>query len=378
MNLLRRLMAKAAEVGYQSYAKRFIYRFDAQQSHTMLIEWLESIENAHFWLQATSTAHSLLYPKIPTPVGGITLDYPMMLAAGFVKGHGFADESTAIQAVKAQQNIIPGWRIVPRLVGPVEFGSFTRYPRIGNTGRVMWRDRRHLSTQNRVGLKNPGAQAAALFLSERKDQLPSQFGINIAPSPGVDDERESIQHVIEAMGVFIKRGVLPTWFTLNLSCPNTEDDPSGAQTESSARNMCGYVMQFLNKNQVDVPLWVKISPKLAPEQYATLLKVFHELGIKAVIATNTLGMPSPEDETLTAGVGGAILHKEATTALTLLRNASIEHGYKVDLIGCGGLLNGDSYNSFKNLDVVAMQYWSALIFRGPFAGAIILSEYERL
>lgn len=376
MNPLRRVLAKAAEVGYQSYAQRFIYRYDAQQAHTMLIDWLESIEDTPFWLAATSTAHNLLYPKTPTPVGGITLDYPMMLAAGFVKGHGYANESMALQAVKAGQNIIPGWRIVPRLVGPVEFGSFTRYPRIGNTGTVMWRDRRQLSTQNRVGLKNPGAVAAALFLSERKDQLPKQFGINIAPSPGVDDERESIKQVIEAMGVFVKREVLPTWFTLNLSCPNTEDDPTGAQTESSTRNMCGYVMQFLNKNQVNVPLWVKISPRLAPEQYATLLKVFHELGIKAVIATNTLGMPSPDDETLTAGVGGAILHKEATTALTLLRNASIEHGYDVDLIGCGGLLNGDSYGSFKNLNVAAVQYWSALIFRGPFAAAIIQSEYK--
>jgi hypothetical protein len=157
MNPLRKILVKAAEVGYQRYANRHIYRFDAQQSHTMMIEWLESIEDKSFWLQSSKMTHKLLYADKPTLVGGITLNYPLMLAAGFVKGHGFADEAHAKQAVQAKVNIIPGWRIVPRLVGPVEFGSFTRYPRIGNTGTVMWRDMRRLSTQNRVGLRNPGA-----------------------------------------------------------------------------------------------------------------------------------------------------------------------------------------------------------------------------
>ena len=36
------------------------------------------------------------------------------------------------------------------------------------------------STQNRVGLKNPGAQAAAAFLARNKTQLPTTYGINIA------------------------------------------------------------------------------------------------------------------------------------------------------------------------------------------------------
>ncbi|QPC81393.1 hypothetical protein G4Y79_17040 [Phototrophicus methaneseepsis] len=377
MNPVRKALIKVAEVGYEQYAKRYIFRHDAQQSHTMMIDWLEDIEDKAFWLQMSTLAHSMLYSKKPTSVGGVTLDYPLMLAAGFVKGHGFADEAQARQAVQAGVNIIPGWHIVPRLVGLVEFGSFTRYPRIGNTGTVMWRDMRHQSTQNRVGLRNPGAVAAALFLGQHKDQLPSQFGINIAPTPGLDDERESIQQVIQAMAAFIKQGVVPTWFTLNLSCPNTEDDPTGNQTESSARHMVGAVMQFLTQNQINVPLWVKISPQLAPTQYATLMGVFNNLGVKAVIATNTLGRPAPDNPELTAGLGGGLLHSEATRAITHLQTAKLEHGYNVDIVGCGGLLNGDSYRSFTNLGVSAMQYWSALIFRGPFAGAIIESERKQ-
>ncbi len=133
--------------------------------------------------------------------------------------------------MRAGRNIIPGWRCVPRLVGLVEFGSFTRWPRLGNPGVVVWRDVPTRSTQNRVGLRNPGALAAAEFLAARtKPICPPQFGINIAVSPGVDDPDQQTDEVLAALAAFVERGVYPAWFTLNLSCPNTEDDPTGNQT----------------------------------------------------------------------------------------------------------------------------------------------------
>src|SRR5947208_2551717 len=91
----------------------------------------------------------------------ISLPLDLSFAAGLVKGTGFAREDEALAAVERGDNIIPGWRSVPALVGPLEIGSFTRYPRLGNPGTVVWRDPRTRSTQNRVGLRNPGARAAA-------------------------------------------------------------------------------------------------------------------------------------------------------------------------------------------------------------------------
>src|SRR5690606_28074553 len=114
-------------------------------------------------------------------------------------------------------------------VGLVEYGSFTRQARPGNIGTVMWRDAKTQSTQNRVGLKNPGVEAAATFLLKHVIDLPHTFGINIAVSPGVDNE-QAIIDIRESFNAFLKRGVIPNWFTLNVSCPNTEDDPTGNQT----------------------------------------------------------------------------------------------------------------------------------------------------
>jgi dihydroorotate dehydrogenase len=299
----------------------------------------------------------------------------LILAAGFVKGDGFESEGDALQAVRRRQNIIPGWRALPALLGPVEFGSFTRYPRLGNPGTVLWRDAETRSTQNRVGLKNPGAVGAAAFLFERRGALPPVFGVNIAPSPGVDDPGQERDEVIEAMRAFIARGVRPAWFTLNLSCPNTEDDPGGRQTEDHARTLCAAVTDFLaDYVGGTVPLWVKVSPCLSDAQYQALMAAFAETGVRAVIATNTLGQPTPDDPALMAGVGGGRLHDYAVAAAATLADARRQNGYPVDVIGCGGVQDPATYHAFARHGVRAVQYWSALVFGGPLAPAQILEE----
>jgi dihydroorotate dehydrogenase len=295
----------------------------------------------------------------------------MILAAGFVKGTGFADEQAALLAVERGDNIIPGWRTMPALVGQVEFGSFTRWPRLGNPGTVIWRDTTTLSTQNRVGLKNPGAAAAAAFLARHKAAIPPVFGINIAVSPGVSDPAQETQEAVESFDHFFTGGICPAWFTLNISCPNTEDDPGGHQTEERARNLCRAVVNRLADR---VPLWVKVSPGLSDEQYMALMRAFAETGVRGVVATNTLARPTLDDARVMAGVGGGRLHEYAVTAASILMREKLKYGYTVDVIGCGGVQDARTYRDFTQLGIQAVQYWSALIYRGPLAAAHILRE----
>ena len=304
-------------------------------------------------------------------VGGVALPRRLILAAGMVKGHGFETEDEALYAVMGGVNIMPGWRTLPRLVGPVEFGSFTRWPRVGNPGVVIWRDTASGSTHNRVGLRNPGARAAAAFLSMYRHDLPPVFGINIAVSPGVTDPAQTGAEADEALACFLDAGVIPSWFTLNLSCPNTEDDPGGRQTADEARALCAALIARLDGR---APLWVKLGPDLAPEQYRMLMRTFAEVGVRAVIATNTLGQPAPDGSGQTAGVGGGRLHRHALAAVDELRAARVEAGARVDLIGCGGVSDGRSLNDFLQRGAGAAQYYSALIFRGPLAAALIEAE----
>lgn len=376
MSIARRAIVKANDVAYRSLIRPFIFRQSAQQSHHQIIEMLRLLDNLPLTTSALKLIRQMAFTPSCIEVGGVRLPHPFMLAAGFVKGDGFADEAQAIKAVSEQRNIIPGWRAMPALVGAVEFGSFTRWPRLGNPGVVMWRDVATTSTQNRVGLKNPGAKAAATFLSVNRPRLPQQFGINIATSPGVEELSQECDEIVTALSFFLEQQVLPAWFTLNLSCPNTEDDPKNNQTEARAQQLCGALVNLLREKHLEIPLWVKISPGLAEQQYHVLMDAFQSVGVRAVIATNTIAAPTPDDAAVTAGVGGGRLQPSALAAAEHLMDAKLRHGYSVDVIGCGGIQDAASYHAYTSLGIQAIQYWSALVFRGPLAAAIIAQEAE--
>jgi dihydroorotate dehydrogenase len=350
------------------------WRYSAQEAHHALLHILAWADNNPFALTVAKFLGNLTRKKRPINIGGVTLDYPIMVAAGFVKGHSFEDETQALRAVENGENIISGWRCVPLLLGIVEFGSFTRHPRMGNSGEVIWRDPQTQSTQNRVGLKNAGAIASAEFLARQKPHLPPIFGINIAVSPGTHTPQQEQQDILESLEAFISRGVIPTWFTLNVSCPNTEDDPTGNQTETKTRSLCQAVQDYLLSRSLNVPLWVKISPDLDPQQYAILMRVFAQTGVKAVIATNTLAQPSPNNPQVSGGVGGGKLRPHALQAITYLQQARTTQNADIDIIGCGGVLDGQSFHAFQAHGVNVVQIWSALVYRGFLSPQIIESE----
>jgi dihydroorotate dehydrogenase len=323
-------------------------------------------------------------PDRPTEVGGVTVPTPLILAAGFVKGDGFGSEADALVAVAQGRDLLPGWRIMPALIRAVEFGSYTRHPRVGNSGPIVWRDDRVRSTHNRVGLRNPGAPAAAAFLGARRAQLPAAWGVSLAVSPGIDDPGESAAQLEDAATSFERafRGRqttvggdpdtgTPSWYTLNLSCPNTEDDPAGLQTAELARRLIGAVAGV-----VSTPLWVKVGPDLSPTQYEALVDVLSELGVRAVVATNTLAGPAPTGP-LTAGLGGAPLRPHALAAVGHLADSIARRGSALDIVGSGGVLEGRDLTAFLDAGAKAAMLYSALVFRGPLAPALILREAGR-
>ncbi|MCL4237904.1 MAG: hypothetical protein KJ047_06610 [Anaerolineae bacterium] len=379
----RTALLRLYDAGYRHLARPLIFRMSAQQAHQQMHAWLRRADGQTWLLPLLGALRGVIQPPVAVNVGGTTLESPLILAAGLVKGDGFASEEEALAAVAAGRNIIPGWRCLPPLVGLVEFGSFTRWPRPGNPGTVTWRDVVTCSTQNRIGLRNPGARAAAAFLGARRALLPRQYGINIAVSPGVTDLAQQTDEVLESLGAFVAAGVFPTWFTLNLSCPNTEDDPRGHQTADEARALCAAALALLRERNASSPtgrippLWVKVGPDLGDEQYRALLRVFAETGVAAVVATNTLPLPTPDDPAVLAGVGGGRLHARAVEVAALLMAERAAHSYPVDVIGCGGVQDGATLRAFAGLGITAMQYWTALVYRGPLASALLADEGER-
>ena len=389
------------------------------------------------------------------------MDNPLILAAGLVKGDGFATEEEAMEAVKQGRNIIPGWRSVPVLVGAVEMGSFTPAPRMGNPGTVLWRDAEHKTLYNRIGLRNPGARAAAAFLGERLTELPATYGISLATDPDETDLQQKCESIAEAAKHFISAGLRPSWVTVNLSCPNTDPSwrtgltgntkpanqtdlagetnqatptanapahqatinpaiPTATEPPDHAKTICAAVKQEL---PAEIPLWAKVGPDLPEAAYQELAQALAEAGAKAIVAVNTATRQVPQssnqeaqrgseptqasseqlsrDDAATsktlqsgatetqAGMGGASLRPEALRAVSALAAAThlsaadlespsaTTQTPPLDIIGCGGILNGSDLQAFQNAGAKAAQYWSALVFRGPNAPTLIARESKQ-
>jgi dihydroorotate dehydrogenase len=374
MSLARQMLLAVYNVLYRKAARPAIFSKNAMWSHEHALELMRFADQNPALLRLLRAAHRLAFESQPIQIGGAALPLPYILAAGWVKGDGFDSEGSALDAVRSGRNIIPGWRSIPALLGPVEFGSFTRWPRLGNDGTVIWRDEKTHSTQNRIGLKNPGVEAAAEFLAARKAHLPEVYGINIAVTPGVADPAQQNVELQQSLDTFLRRDVIPTWVTLNLSCPNTEDDPIGNQSEELAALVTSSALKALGSAGKRVPLWVKIGPTLAERQVCALMRAFAETGVRAVVTTNTLPGSTPDDPSISAGIGGGRLHPRA---VEVTRWAILEierNNWPIDVIGCGGVENAQTLQDFTEAGAAGVQYLSALIYRGPLAAALIQKE----
>lgn len=355
-------------------AAALIARTDPMTAHDRTVSMMRTLDGVSPLLGAARRLRATAFPKRPTRVGGVDLPYPLILAAGLVKGDGFSREEEALAAVRSGQDIVPGWRSAPALVGPVEFGSYTRHPRLGNSGRVLWRDSAAGWMQNRVGLRNPGARAASAHLARHAADLPAVWGLNLAVSPGVFDAAQSRDEIVEAAGFFrdafagLEAG--PSWLTLNLSCPNTEDDPRGVASAELARVLCGALVET-----VEVPVWAKIGPDLSDEQLAGLVVAFAGTGVRAVVATNTLARPVPAGHGL-AGVSGSRLRPSALDVVARLNRTIDVSGLPLDIIASGGILEGADLRAFRAAGARAAMLYTAMVLRGPLAAALILREAE--
>ncbi len=356
---------------------------DAQVGHARTVAALRRADGDPKLLAAAWRLNQAAFPERRSRVGGVTLPHPLVVAAGLVKGDGFASEAEALAAVARGRDIVPGWRSLPTLVGAVEFGSYTRWPRLGNPGRVVWRDMATRSMQNRIGLRNPGATAAAAFLGARAADLPPAWGLSLAASPGVDDLDQAAREIREAAAAFEAafegRPHRPAWYTLNLSCPNTEDDPQGRQTEALARRLCGAL-----RETVAVPVWAKVGPDLSTDQLRGLVTAFLDTGVRAIVATNTVARPAPAGagggSDLTAGLSGALLRPLALDTVRRLAAILAQHpgaAERLDIVACGGILDGADWQAFRAAGARAAMLYSALVFRGPLAAAHILAEADR-
>jgi len=340
---------------YKTIIRPVLFQFDPELVHDSISVLLSSRLFAPFW-----GLHHLYYkrehPELKTSFCGIECQHPIGLAAGFDK------DAT----------------MFPRLhnlgFSFIEIGTVTGEPQSGNPKKRLFRLPADRALINRMGFNNGGSERAAFRLSKASSPIP--IGGNIGKTKVVPLGDEAI---LDYEKSFLALREHIDYLVVNVSSPNTP----GLRSLQDKEPLCN-LLNHLNQLNAgsDLPILLKIAPDLTEQQLEEIVDVVEETKIPGVIATNTTisrdDLKTDPERVMKMGAGGlsgAPVFDASTVVLRFLRKNLPK---EVDLIGVGGIFNGqDAYSKIK-AGACAVQLYTGFIYRGPSCVFQIQSELAAL
>lgn len=247
--------------------------------------------------------------------------------------------------------------------GHVEVGTLTPRPQRGNPQPRLFRLIEKNAIINRMGFNNPGVEAAVTRLERRRSR--GIVGVNIGKN--FDTPNES------AVGDYVKclraAGRVADYIAVNISSPNTKG-LRDLQAEEPVRRLVGTLKEEQGRLQERrgrrVPLLVKIAPDLDAAQIEMLARVFSELDLDGVIATNTTisraGVEAHPLAKEAGGLSGAPLTERSTEIISAFRQL-LPRG--TPIIGVGGIMSAADAKAKLGAGASLVQLYTGLVYRGP-------------
>jgi dihydroorotate dehydrogenase len=253
-------------------------------------------------------------PRLYTIVGGVALDNPVMVAAGWDKRGG---------AVRGLHHL--GF-------AGTELGTIPAFGQPGKERPRMWT----INDDHSVGLNRMGFNAIGAEATERKikkhDSIPGVLGINIGKNKDLLDIHSPDYHAL----VIERFNETASYFVFNPSSPNTEKLQL-LQKKEPMRDHMQAIMAVAKQ-----PVFVKFSPDIPYKDFDESVEVIiDEAGAGLVIAnTSTKRELKAKYGDRWADEDGGISgddpeYRAMTTALQ--RHAYEEYGDLLDLFGVGGV-----------------------------------------
>lgn len=307
-----------------------LHRLDPERAHDLSIR---ALELGLVPLAGKPSTSDLLR----VTVAGLDLPNPVGLAAGY-------DKNARVVAPLMRAGF-----------GFIEVGAATPRPQPGNPRPRLFRLSAERAIINRFGFNNEGATAIAARLRQRPPGVP--VGLNIGANKDSTDRAGDFVEVVRAAGD------AADFLTINVSSPNTEKlrDLQGATALAA---LLAGVLAARDGLPQRRPVFVKIAPDLTSEEIAQVAAVARDVGIDAVIATNTTlsregitGAHAAE----AGGLSGQPLFQRSTAVLARLRRAL---GGSIPIIGVGGIASAEDAWQKLRAGASAVQLYSALVYQG--------------
>ena len=287
-------------------------------------------------------------PVLSVPLAGLDFPNPIGLAAGFDK-----------DAEVFRQMLGFGF-------GFVEVGTLTPLPQKGNARPRLFRLAADRAVINRMGFNNEGQSAALTRLRARRRG--GLVGVNIGAN------KDSTDRIADySAGVAAMTGVAD-YLTVNVSSPNTP----GLRDLQDAGALDALLAAVTEVRGAGPPIFLKVAPDLDPGQIDAIARTAIERRIDALIVGNTtISRPTLKSAGRgeAGGLSGAPLKRLALARLRDFRSAT---GGALPLIAAGGIENGvDAFDRIR-AGASLVQFYTALVYRGPGLAAEIKRELRRL
>lgn len=339
-------------------------RLDSETMHHAAIDILhlaQSTALTRTLVQAIAGGR-ITSPKLRTTVGGLTLENPLMVAAGWDK---------AARAVRALS-----------LLGfaAVEIGTVPELAQPGNPKPRQWMIGDGVAI-NWLGFNSPGMEVVARNLESYRD-LGIPIGLNLGKNKDVTDKDAAAAYA----RVAARLARFADYVVINVSSPNTP----GLRKLQEKELLTDIVQAVRAALQTSPkPAFVKIAPDLTNEAVDDVISVVLENNLTGIVATNTTisaDIKAKYGERWKNQSGGLSGNDADYRRMSTEKIAHIyrETRGKLDIIGVGGVHDAETALEKILAGASAVQVLTAIRGVGPRvansinAGLLKLLEQEKV
>jgi dihydroorotate dehydrogenase len=281
-------------------------------------------------------------PELLTSAFGLSFSNPVGLAAGLDKD---------ALAVRAWERLGFGF---------AEIGTITPRPQTGNPQPRIWRLPEHHALINRMGFPSDGMEGVAPRLAEiRARPARMRIGVNLGPN------RDTSSELVPQDYATLARRLAANcdFVVINLSSPNTPG-VRAFQAPERMRRVIESVRRACSEIGVAPPLLIKLAPDLEIMMMTEICAAAIELGVAAIVATNTsldhavLGVVWRQE----GGLSGEPLKLRSREVIASIYR--LTHG-RMPIIGVGGIASAEDAYGHIRAGASLVELYTGLIYRGP-------------
>ena len=239
--------------------------------------------------------------------------------------------------------------------GFIELGTVTPKPQEGNQKPRVFRYLNQQAVVNRLGFNNKGVEHLVSKIKNKK--YDAVIGVNI----GANKESTNDQRVDDYAYCFEKVYKYCDYVTVNISSPNTPKLRK-LHNPDELEKIFKRINEIKSTNQIDIPIFLKISPDESEETILKITNIYETLEINGLIVSNT----SIEKDILEGcshegGISGRPLFKKSNQLLKRIHESDKD----IFLIGVGGVFTQEDYRNKLQLGASLVQVYTGFIFEGP-------------